>query len=267
VRWTVPTGDWRLFAFYQNATRHNVLASAFPGAEIQNASHQVNVIDHLDEAGIQEYIDKLGKPWLEKLAPYKPQAFFEDSFELIGELPWSNRFHDAFLQQHGYDITPYLPLVFRRHGESKYLNMLLAPADAHASENGQRIREDYEATRETLFREQHVLPLKSWLEQENIAFRLQAHGGFGDYLDNYQLADIPESEALFANGNFEFLKLAASAGHVAGKPIVSSESFVAMAMDPQRFQIDDFYYFAGNAYAAGINRLMLHGYAYALPVK
>jgi hypothetical protein len=40
-----------------------------------------------------------------------------------------------------------------------------------------------------------------------------------------------------------------------------------MAMDPQRFQIDDFYYFAGNAYAAGINRLMLHGYAYALTEK
>jgi hypothetical protein len=269
VRWIAPAGNWQLFAFYQNATHHNVLASAYPGAEIQHASHMVNVVDHLDEAGIQEYIEKLGKPWLAKLAPYRPQSFFVDSFELIGELPWSKPFREAFLQQHGYDITPYLPLVFRRHGESKYLNMLLTPADAYASDNesGRRIREDYEATRETLFREQHVLPLNAWLAQENIAFRLQAHGGFGDYLDNYQLADIPESEGLFANGTFEFLKLAASAGHVAGKPMISSESFVAMTMDPQRFQMDDFYYLAGNAYAAGINRLMFHGYAYSLPAK
>jgi hypothetical protein len=266
VRWAVPAGDWLLFAFYQNATHHNVLASAYPGAEIQNASHQVNVVDHLDRAGIDEYIDKLGKPWLSKLAPYQPHAFFVDSFELIGQLPWSKPFRETFLHQHGYDISPYLPLVFRRHGESKYLNMLLAPGDAYSSENdsGRRIREDYEATRETLFREQHVLPLKAWLAQKNIAFRLQAHGGFGDYLDNYQLADIPESEGLFANGTFEFLKLAASAAHVAGKPIISSESFVAMAMDPQQFEPDDFYYLAGNAYAAGINRLMFHGYAYAL---
>jgi hypothetical protein len=269
LHWDVPAGKWRLFAFYQNATHHNVLASAYPGAEHGDASPAVNVIDHLDRAGVAEYIDKLGKPWLEKLAPYKPDAFFVDSFELIGELPWSDRFQAAFRQQHGYDIAPYLPLVFRRHGESKYLNMLIAPEAAHTGTNGigPRIREDYEATREALFRNEHVLPMKAWMTQEHIRFRLQAHGGFGDYLDNYQLADIPESEGLFANGNFEFLKLAASAGHVAGKPIISSESFVAMAMDPQRFQADDFYYLAGNAYAAGINRLMYHGYAYAMPIK
>lgn len=269
VQWQVPEGDWQLFAFYRNATHHNVLGAGYPGAGMQHGVPTANVVDHLDRAGIGEYIDKLGKPWLAALAPYKPDAFFVDSFELIGELPWSARFQAAFREQHGYDIAPYLPLVFRRHGESKYLNMLITPEPAYAGsdEMGVRIREDYEATREALFRDEHVLPLKAWLAQEKIPFRLQAHGGFGDYLDNYQLADIPESEGLFANGTFEFLKLAASAGHVAGKPVISSESFVAMGMDPAQFTVDDFHYYAGNAYAAGINRLMYHGYAYAMPTE
>ena len=37
---------------------------------------------------------------------------------------------------------------------------------------------------------------------------MQAHGGFGDYLDAYAVADIPESESLFAGGDYDFLKLA-----------------------------------------------------------
>ncbi|TNF35231.1 MAG: hypothetical protein EP312_04215 [Gammaproteobacteria bacterium] len=269
VQWQAPEGDWQLFAFYRNATHHNVLASAYPGSGPQDGLPTANVIDHLDRDGIGEYIDKLGKPWLEKLAPYKPDAFFVDSFELIGQLPWSARFQAAFHAQHGYDIAPYLPLVFRQHGESKYLNMLVTPEPAYIATDarGQRIREDYEATREQLFRDEHVQPLKDWLEQQRIPFRLQAHGGFGDYLDTYRIADIPESEGLFANGNFEFLKLAASAGHIAGNPMISSESFVAMTPDPNRFNQNDFLYLAGNAYAAGINRLMFHGYAHAMPIE
>lgn len=265
LHWPVPEGKWKLFALYQNATHHNVLASAFPGAELHKP-HQVSVVDHLDERGMAEYIDKLGQPWLNVLQPEKPDAFFVDSFELIGDLPWSSRFREAFQQQHGYDITPYLPLVFRKHGESKYFNMLVAAAPAYETSDSadERIREDYEATREVLFRDSYVRPLQQWLSQRDIPLRLQAHGGFGDYLDNYQIADIPESEALFAGGSFGFLKLAASAGHIAGRPIISSESFVATALNPQQLTMDDYYYLAGNAYAAGINRLMFHGYAYRL---
>ena len=268
LHWQVPAGEWKLFAFYQNDTHHNVLAAAFPGAELQRP-HQVSVVDHLDERGMAEYLEKLGQPWLDTLQPQKPDAFFVDSFELMGDLPWSSRFRAAFQAQHGYDLTPYLPLVFRKNGESKYYNMIVAAAPAYeaADARGARIREDYEATREALFRDSYVVPLQQWLSRRGIAFRLQAHGGFGDYLDNYQLADIPESEALFAGGNFEFLTLAASAGHIAAKPIISSESFVAAAMDPQRLTEDDYYYLAGNAYAAGINRLMFHGYAYRLALE
>lgn len=259
LQWEAPAGHWRIFALYRNRTQHNSVAAAFPGALTQS-----RVIDHLDPGGVQEYIDELGSPWLEALAPYKPQAFFVDSFELIGELPWSAQFRQTFLAQHDYDLTPYLPLVFKAYGESKYLNMIVAPRAAYQtpSETGIRIREDYEATREKLFREAFVAPLKEWATSKGVQLRLQAHGGYGDYLDCYQVADIPEAEGLFAAGSFEFLKLAASAGHVAGRKIISSESFIVMALDFQALDADDYYDLAGNAYAAGINRLMYHGHAY-----
>ncbi|MCB1615106.1 MAG: hypothetical protein KDI30_03735 [Pseudomonadales bacterium] len=268
LNWKAPGGEWKIFAFYQNASRHNVFGSAFPGAELHAVNHQAYVNDHLNKAGAQEYIDKLGEPWLQALAPYKPQAFFIDSFELIAELPWSSVFRETFLQQHGYDIAPYLPLVFRRYGESKYFDMIIPSSPAFHTDDlmAKRIREDYESTRARLFSESYVLPLKEWMQQNGVLLRLQAHGGYGDYLDNYQLADIPESEALFAAGSFDFLKLASSAGHVAGRKIISSESFILLTRDFNQLQKEDYYYLAGNAYAAGINRLMYHGYAYQLAV-
>lgn len=263
LRWEAPEGHWRIHAIYQNATAHNVAASAYPGALTRSP-----VIDHLGVGGVGEYIEKLGEPWLDGIAPYRPDAFFVDSFELIGELPWTTGFEQAFREMHGYELTPYLPLVFMERGESKYVNVVLPPRPAYRSDAdmAERVREDYEATRQRLFVEAFLKPLRTWTAARGIALRVQAHGGYGDYLDSYQAADIPESEGLFAGGSYEFLKLASSAAHVAGRRVVSSESFITMSSDFNALGIDDYYRLAGNAFAAGINRLVCHGYAYRYTV-
>lgn len=261
--WNVPAGRYRLFAFYRNATQHNLVASAFPGA-----LQQSRVLDHLDPGGVQEYIDELGTPWLQALAPAKPDALFIDSFELIAELPWSARFRDHFRQQHGYDLTPYLPLVWRAHGESKYLNMVIEspPAFRADGDMATRIREDYESARASLFHQAFVQPLAAWMRSQGVALRLQAHGGYGEVLDDYRAADIPESEGLFGNGSFEFIKLAASAAHVGGRQRVSMESFITMSLDFNALTADDYYFLGGHAYAAGVNHTIYHGYAYHYPL-
>jgi len=264
IRWDVPPGNHRIYALYQNATAHNACCSAYPGA-LESSP----ILDHLDRGGIGEYIEKLGDPWLEALAPHKPDAVFVDSFELIAELPWSSGFLSAFQRMHGYDLAPWLPLVFQTSGESKYLESLApqGPAYASADDRAQRIREDYIATRESLFRKEFLVPLRQWTEQRGVKLRLQAHGGYGDYLDSYQLADIAESEGLFGGGSFDFLKLASSAAHVAGHRSVSSESFIRLAIDFDRLEIDDYHLLMGNAFAAGINRTVCHGYAYHYPLQ
>lgn len=257
--WDVPEGSHRIFALYQNATAHNSVASAYPGA-----LHSSPVLDHLDPGGVAEYLEELGDPWLNALEPYTPRAVFIDSFELIGELPWATTFADRFAEILGYDITPYLPLVFRQRGESKYVNVVIPaePAYLAADEMGQRIREDYEYVRQRLFLESFLQPMAQWADLRGVQLRLQAHGGYGDYLDSYKVADIPEAEGLFAGGSYDFLKLAASAGHIAGRRMVSSESFITMTTDFNDLALEDYYRLAGNAYAAGINVTVCHGYAY-----
>jgi len=69
-------------------------------------------------------------------------------------------------------------------------------------------------------------PLGDWLHKRGLKARVQAHGAPVDLLKAYGLADIPETEQLFADGRTEFLKAASSAAHVYGRELVSAESFV-----------------------------------------
>ena len=89
---------------------------------------------------------------------------FVDSFELMGELPFTADFREAFKKQAGYDVTPHLPLLFRRGGESKYAEMIDFFGQSGgpiylSQESGQseRIREDYERVRQNLFEDQSTL--------------------------------------------------------------------------------------------------------------
>ena len=257
----VPAGKYKLFFIYQNNVSHNTLGSAYKGAWDESL-----VLDHLNKGGVEEYIEKLGNNWIEKIKPFKPRNFFIDSFELIGELPWSKKFFKTFEEMHGYSIAPYLPLIFKKNGESKYLYAIFGEEFLYQSEHNlsERVYEDYLHTREKLFMTEFLLPIKNWTSSLNIKLRLQAHGGYGNYLDAYAIADIPESEGLFAGGSFDFLKLASSAGNIANKKIVSSESFIKIDFNYNKLKIEDYERLAGNAFAAGINQIVFHGYPYEL---
>jgi len=259
LRWTVPDGQWKIFAFYENRTNHRVVGAAYPGS-VADAP----VLDHLDHSGVEALIHGLGDPWITALGGRIPGAVFVDSFELMAELPWTSGFRTRFQEIKGYDMTPYLPLVFLKGGEVKYLEMFQRePQPVYGSnELGIRVREDYEAVRAEVFQESFLVPLKNWTRKLGISLRLQAHGGYGDYLDAYEMADIPESEGLFAGGSYDFLKLASSAGHTGRHTIISSESFVGMSLSPRSLSLEDFHLLAGRAFSAGITRIIHHGHPY-----
>ena len=263
ISWPVPEGHWKIFAFYENRTNHLPAGAAYPGDA--NASP---VADHLDPDGAQEIIAGLGDPMLDALGCLAPDTIFVDSFEMVGELPWTASFLESFRQMKGYDLAPYLPLMFQVDGESKYIQITrdmfdVPPEFLYGSDDiAARVYEDYEDVRSRLFIDGFVIPVSDWAHANNMSLRMQAHGGWAGYLDAYALADIPESEALYAGGTYDFLKLASSAGHTAGRTFISSESFVSIGLDTRALTLEDFYLTAGRAYSAGINRLIYHGYPY-----
>jgi len=262
--WQVPAGDWRIFVLYQNSTEHFVMGGAYPGSE-----EDARVVDHLSVSGAEALLDGYAGHILDSIDGGNVRALFVDSLELMGQLPFTTDFIREFRQRTGYDLTPYLPFLFRRGGESKYAEMVdlfgrsgqPLYLDAQPG-RAERIREDYESVRSALFEERFMGRIVGWAHDRNLELRLQAHGGYGDYLDTYALADVPESEGLFAGGSFDFLKLAASAAHVADRRWASSESFITMRLLATLLSREDMYMLAGRAYSAGINRLVYHGVPY-----
>jgi hypothetical protein len=265
VTWKVPAGRWRLLAFYENRTHHSVLGGAYPGD-----AYDALTVDHLHPRGAQAMWTQFVAPLLAGSPAGSVRGLFIDSFELIGELPWTLGFRASFQARKGYDLTPYLPILFREGGESKYSEMV----DFFGSNGGPRylaaggvdararVREDNNAVREALFLETFIGTFMRLGAEHDVTIRLQAHGGFADYLDAYALADIPESEALFAGGSSDFLKLASSAAHVAGRRISSSESCITQRVWGHELEPREFDLLAGRALSAGINQIVHHGVPY-----
>ncbi|MCH2187926.1 hypothetical protein MK280_18880, partial [Myxococcota bacterium] len=262
--WDVPAGQWRMMAFYSNSTSHFVMGGAYPGQE-----EEARVIDHLSSKGADALLDGYAVPALRAIGAERLRGVFVDSFELMGELPFTADFAEAFESIKGYDLIPHLPVLFVQGGESKYSEMMDlfgqngGPRYVYANpEKAQRIREDYESVRQALFEQAFIGRFAEWSARYGVHFRLQAHGGYGDVLDTYALADIPEAEALFAGGSSDFLKLASSAAHVAGRRWASSESFITLQTWKTRLSDAEMRLLAGRAYSSGINQLVFHGVPY-----
>ena len=258
LSWDVPAGAHRVFAIYENRTLHFPAGGAYPG-ELEDA----RVIDHLDRRGVEAFLDSEFAAWIDAVADCPPRAVFVDSFELVGELPWTSNFASQFESSLGYEIAPLLPFLFFEGGESEYANILSGQSVARYradDERGLRAREDYETFRSRLFAEELIEPLRTWLRDRDIELRLQAHGGYGDVLEAYAMADVPESEGLYGGGSYDFLRLAASAAHLEGRRYASSETLVSLGA--RQLTEDEARIVVGRAFSAGINRLVHHGNAY-----
>jgi len=263
LEWDVPDGTWRVLCFYSNATMHIVVGGAFPGQK-----DEALVVDHLTRRGADQMLNYFGKTVLDA-AGGCVRGFFVDSFEMIGELAYTDEFLAIFKERLGYDLVPHLPLLFKSGGESKYSDMVdflgqygyplynsLDPA------RKVRVREDFEALRASLFQDDFIQGFSDWSSKAGVEFRLQAHGGYGNFIDTFCQADIPETEDLFGAGSTDFLKLAGSARNLMGRKFAGNESFIKVRFQGTRLKMPELRMVAGRAFLSGINRLTFHGVPY-----
>jgi len=261
LQWEVPDGKWFIFGIYENFTNQLVFCHAYPGTYTESFVH-----DHLNRKGIQEMINGFGEKLVEHLKDYIGDPFdslFIDSFELFSILPWTDGFLEKFQKEMGYDLKPFIPLLFKKFGEIKWLDTIFKGSLKYSyGEVGERVREDYEEVRSKLFRDEFLKPLLDWVHKNGLTLRIQNHGGYQNFLEGYSMVDIPETEELYAGGSYDFMKLASSSAHISGKRFVSSETFVSASENPRKLKEEDFYYLAGRAFSAGVNRIYYHGYPY-----
>ena len=253
--WDVPEGDWLIFTFRQLPADLRVVGGAGKGPQL--------VLDHMKREAFDAHAHRIGDSAQQQVGDYFGKAFramFCDSLEVTAYIYWTDNFLEEFQRRRGYDLTPYLPIL-RQPGFAD-------PYGSHAGLPlydmpgiGDKIRTDYWQTVSDLFVDNFYQPFADWNAHHNLLARTQAHGAPADILKIYGLSSIPETEQLYDNGRFDFLKMSSSAADVYGKKIVSSESFVFMG-DPYINTPEAFKRNADKLITAGINEIIYHGFPY-----
>jgi len=198
--WQAPadSGAWTLYAVF-TALHGKMVERAGPGGE-------GNVIDHFDADALRHYFEKFDTAFAGRDISAL-RGFFNDSYEVDdaqGESNFTGEFFTEFERRRGYDLRLHLPALF---------------SDEDSDENS-RVLTDYRETVSDLLLEEFTKPWAEWAAGHGALIRNQAHGSPANILDLYAASSIPEQEGSDVLG----LKMAASAAHVTGKRLASSET-------------------------------------------
>jgi hypothetical protein len=239
VRVPAEAGEGRVVLFFiSSRTRQTVKRPAF-GAE-------GFVLDHYDRAAIDNHLKFVGEPMLKAVGKYPPYAIFSDSLEVYGA-DWTGDFLQEFQKRRGYDLTPYLPALAGDIGDQT-----------------SAIRHDWGQTLTELANEHYLTPLTEWARQHGTRFRSQSYGIPPVTLSSSSLVDLPEGEGSQWR-HFTPTRWAASASHLYGRPITSSETWTWLHSPVFRATPLDMKAEADLHFLQGINQLVGHGFPYSPP--
>jgi hypothetical protein len=218
LHWDPPaTGPWEVLTV--GYTNSGVRLSPGSGA------WQGLSLDTLSPATLDMYWDKELTPLLNKAKPYLGNTLkyvTTDSWEM-GGMNWTQNFREEFIKRRGYDPVPYLPIVAGR---------ILA-----SRETSDRFLADLRRTVGDLIN-LHFDTMARRAAQFHLGVECESGGPHGepvDALETFRHSAVPQTE-FWAMSKFHrsadtdryFVKEAASASHIYGRPIVADEGETSM---------------------------------------
>src|ERR1035437_3335543 len=204
------------------------------------------VLNHYDRAAIDTHLKLVGEPLLKAVAKNPPYAIFSDSLEVYNS-DWTGDFLEEFQKRRGYDLTPYLPALA-----------------GDAGDQTKAIRHDWGQTLTELVNERYLTPVTAWAKQHGTRFRSQTYGIPPVALSSYALVDLPEGEGSQWR-RFPATRWAASASHLYGRPVTSSETWTWLHSPVFRATPLDMKAEADLHFLQGVNQLVAHGWPYTPP--
>jgi len=208
------------------------------------------VLDHYDRAAIENHLHAVGDRLLSAFGEHPPYAVFSDSLEDYGS-DWTPDLLAEFERRRGYDLTPHLPALIGEAG-----------ADTAA------FRHDWGQTLTELANERYLEPIDTWAHLHHTLFRSQTYGFPPVTLSSNRYADLPEGEGkatIQMAREFSDTRWAASAGHLFGHNVISSETWTWLHSPAFRATPLDMKAEADLHFLQGINQLVGHGWPYSPP--
>lgn len=208
------------------------------------------VLDHYDAAAIRSHLENIGDRLIGAFGDHPPYAVFSDSLEDYGS-DWTPALLQEFKQRRGYDLTPMLPALVGDIG----------PETA-------AVRHDWGQTLTELAEENYLKPIHEWARRHSTLFRSQTYGYPPVTLSSNRFEDLPEGEGkatIRMWREFSDTRWAASAGHLFGHPVISSETWTWLHSPAFRATPLDMKAEADLHFLQGINQLVGHGWPYSPP--
>jgi alpha-L-rhamnosidase len=212
------------------------------------------VIDHHSQEAMALFLDAAGNQVIDQLKSVADPPFhsaFCDSLEVYGA-DWTTHFMAEFQRRRGYDFKPYLPALCQDAG----------PLNPH-------LRYDYHLTMSDLIVEYFFQRLARWAREHGLTARIQAHGAFGDVMQGYASADIPEGEDIFHGThysvNIKHRRLCTSAAHIYQKRLASAETYTWLDMPLFTVTLEEMKAATDTMFLDGINHIVNSGYPSSPP--
>ena len=204
------------------------------------------VLDHYSRSALEAHFQAVGEPMLKALEKTPPYAIFSDSLEVYSA-DWTPNLLEEFQKRRGYSLTPFLRSLAQDTGEN-------APA----------VRHDWGLTLSELADENYLKPLTAWAKAHGTKLRSQTYGIPPVTLSSNALVDLPEGEG-HEWRRFSTTRWASSAGHLYGRPVISSETWTWLHSPVFRATPLDMKAEADIHFLQGINQLVGHGWPYSPP--
>lgn len=240
LKWNVPKGKWTIVRFGHTPTGAR---NGGPWAGLE--------CDKLDPSGVEACWNGMMQPILNRLGPLTKRTVVNsliDSFEAGGQ-NWTAKMTEEFRKRRGYDPTLFLPAMTGRVLESPVIT--------------ERFLWDLRRTIADLFAENYYKPFTDLCHRNGLESMAEAYGGpFEAMLCGGQV-DVPMAE-FWQDKDVSTVKLASSAGHGYGKPVIAAESFTGTPEKHGRWMDDPYSMkaFGDQMFCWGINRFVFHSYAH-----
>lgn len=204
-------------------------------------------IDVFDAEAVAAFIGDFNRRFFKHIPARLIRTEFHDSWEYEGS--GSRNLFATFIGRRGYDLQAYADAFQPGFGS-------LEPDVSH------RVLHDYRLTLEEMALEHFLGTWNASCHAHGILTRNQAHGSPGNILDLYAASDIPETEIFLDAIHPLVQKFASSAGHVAGRRLISAESFTWLSNHWQS-DLAKIKRYADRLFLAGTNQIVCHGTAYS----
>lgn len=243
LTWDVPEGDWTILRVGHVPTGKDNHPAPPEGDGLE--------VDKLSREALDKHWAGMMAQIIKKVGPLAGKSLNNaliDSYE-VGSQNWTPKMAAEFRKRRGYDMMPWLPVMAGYTVESR--------------EKSERFLWDLRRTIADLYADNYFGYFGELCHKAGLKFSTEPYGNGGfDCMQAGGKADIPMGEFWIGGLAMETTRLAASVGHVYGRPVIGAESFTA---DDNRGRwLEEPYAvkaLGDQVFCNGINRYIFHRYA------